>query len=197
MYYLHKEKETLVTMERMGKKSVENLLASIEKSKKNNIDRLIFGFGIRHIGLRAAQLLSENFESIDAIMNASAENIVAIPEFGDKMARSVEQFFSQKQNRDIIEKLKAAGVNTISFGKKKIKDNRFEGKTFVLTGTLPSFTRKEAEEIIKSFGGKTSGSVSKKTDYVLAGEDAGSKLEKAKELGIEIIDEERFRQMIE
>nr|WP_276020647.1 NAD-dependent DNA ligase LigA [Acetivibrio straminisolvens] len=197
LYYLHKEKETLVTMERMGKKSVENLLASIEKSKKNNIDRLIFGFGIRHIGLRAAQLLSENFESIDAIMNASAENIVAIPEFGDKMARSVEQFFSQKQNRDIIEKLKAAGVNTISFGKKKIKDNRFEGKTFVLTGTLPSFTRKEAEEIIKSFGGKTSGSVSKKTDYVLAGEDAGSKLEKAKELGIEIIDEERFRQMIE
>jgi len=181
----------------MGKKSVENLLASIEKSKQNNIDRLIFGFGIRHIGLRAAQLLSENFESLDALMNASAEDIMAIPEFGEKMAKSVEQFFRQKQNRDTVEKLKAAGVNTVSFGKKKIKDNRFEGKTFVLTGTLPSFTRKEAEEIIKSFGGKTSGSVSKKTDYVLAGEDAGSKLQKAKELGIEIIDEDKFRKMIE
>lgn len=197
LYYLHKEKETLVNIERMGKKSVENLLASIEKSKQNNIDRLIFGFGIRHIGLRAAQLLSENFESLDALMNASAEDIMAIPEFGEKMAKSVEQFFRQKQNRDTVEKLKAAGVNTVSFGKKKIKDNRFEGKTFVLTGTLPSFTRKEAEEIIKSFGGKTSGSVSKKTDYVLAGEDAGSKLQKAKELGIEIIDEDKFRKMIE
>jgi len=197
LYYLYKEKETLIKMERMGKKSIENLLTSIEKSKQNNIDRLIFGFGIRHIGLRAAQLLSENFESLDAIMNASSEDIEAIPEFGSKMAKSVEQFFSQKQIRDTIEKLKAAGVNTISFGKKKIKDNRFEGKTFVLTGTLPSLTRKEAEEIIKSFGGKTSGSVSKKTDYVLAGEEAGSKLEKAKDLGIEIIDENSFRQMIE
>lgn len=197
LYYLHEEKETLIKMDRMGKKSIENLLASIEKSKNNNIDRLIFGFGIRHIGLRAAQLLSENFESLDAVMNASAENIELIPEFGGKMAISVEQFFGQDQTKDTIEKLKKAGVNTISHGRKEIKDSRFQGKTFVLTGTLPSLSRKEAEEIIKSFGGKTSGSVSKKTDYVLAGEEAGSKLQKARDLGIEVIDENRFGQMIE
>ncbi len=196
LYYLHKEKDRLIEMERMGKKSVENLLASIEKSKSNNIDRLIFGFGIRHIGIRAAQLLSENFESIDALMEASPEDIKQIPEFGDKMAESVVLFFAQEQTKDIIEKLKAVGVNTVSTGKRKINDNRFEGKTFVLTGTLQGFTRKEAEEIIKSFGGKTSSSVSKKTDYVLAGEEAGSKLDKARAFGIQIIDEDSFLEMI-
>lgn len=197
LYYLHKVKDELISMERMGKKSIENLLASIEKSKKNNIDRLIFGFGIRHIGLRAAQLLSENFESLDAIKSASVEDIERIPEFGDKMAESVVVFFNQDQTEDTIGKLNAAGVNTLSQGKREVKDNRFEGKTFVLTGTLPSLTRSEADEIIKSFGGKTSGSVSKKTDYVLAGEEAGSKLEKAIALGIEVIDEDKFKKMIE
>ncbi|MCX7923793.1 MAG: NAD-dependent DNA ligase LigA [Clostridia bacterium] len=197
LYYLHLRKDEIIKMERMGKKSTDNLLKSIEKSKANNIDRLIFGFGIRHIGLRAAQLLSENFESIDEISSASLEDVVKIPEFGEKMAESVVVFFKQEQTLDTVNKLREAGVNLKSFGKKQIKDNRFEGKTFVLTGTLPTYSRSEAGEIVLSFGGKVSGSVSKKTDYVLAGEEAGSKLDKARELGVKIIDEDEFKKMIE
>lgn len=197
LYYLHERKTDLEGIERMGKKSVENLLNSIERSRQNNIDRLIYGFGIRHIGLRAAQLLSENFESIDALRQAPAEEIAGIYEFGDKTAQSVVTFFKQEQTLDTIEKLKAAGVNMTSSGKKKLKDTRFEGLTFVLTGTLPTYSRAEAGEIIESFGGKTSGSVSKKTDYVLAGEEAGSKLDKANQLGIRVIDEAEFKKMIE
>ena len=181
----------------MGRKSVENLLNSIEKSRQNNIDRLIYGFGIRHIGLRAAQLLSENFESIDTLRQAAVEEIAGIYEFGEKTAQSVVIFFKQEQTTDTIEKLQAAGVNLTSSGKKKLKDNRFEGLTFVLTGTLPTYSRAEAGEIIESFGGKTSGSVSKKTDYVLAGEEAGSKLDKAQQLGVKVIGEEDFNKMIE
>jgi len=124
------------------------------------------------------------------------EDIRKIPEFGDIMAKSVVEFFRNEQSIDTIEKLKAAGVNMISTGNRNVKDNRFEGKTFVLTGTLPTYTRSEASEIIKSFGGKVSGSVSKKTDYVLAGEDAGSKLDKAVQLGIKVIDEDEFNEMI-
>jgi DNA ligase (NAD+) len=195
LYYLHLKKDELVKMERMGKKSIENLLASIEKSKENNIDRLVFGFGIRHIGLRAAQLLCESFESIDSLIAAPVEDIVKIPEFGEKMAQSVVSFFNQEQTTDTIEKLRIAGVNLKSYGRKQLTDNRFEGMTFVLTGTLPTYTRSEAAEIIESFGGKTSGSVSKKTDYVLAGEEAGSKLDKALQLGVKVLDEDEFRKM--
>ena len=197
LYYLHERKDELVNMDRMGKKSVEKLLKSIEKSKDNNIDRLLFGFGIRHIGLRAAQILSENYDCVDALINASVESIQSIPEFGEKMAKSVVIFFKQEQTIDTVEKLRAAGVNLKSAGKKDIKDNRFEGLTFVLTGTLPNLSRNEATEIIVSFGGKTSSSVSKKTDYVLAGEEAGSKLDKAKSLNVKIIDEDEFKRMIE
>lgn len=181
----------------MGKKSIENLLNSIEKSKSNNIDRLVFGFGIRHIGLRAAQLLGENFESIDALSKAAVEDIANIPEFGEKMAQSVVIFFKQEQTTDTVEKLKNAGVNLKSRGKKQISDNRFEGLTFVLTGILPTYSRSDASSIIESYGGKTAGSVSKKTDYVLAGDEAGSKLDKAQQLGIKIIDEEEFKKMTE
>ncbi len=197
LYYLHDIKEELVNLERMGKKSIENLLNSIEKSKRNNIDRLIFGFGIRHIGLRAARLLSENFESLEALSAASVDDIAKIPEFGEKMAKSLCVFFEQEQTRDTIAKLQAAGVNLKSSGKRELKDNRFEGLTFVLTGTLPTYGRNEASKIIESLGGKTSGSVSKKTSFVLAGEEAGSKLDKARELGIKIIGEEEFKNMIE
>lgn len=197
LYYLHQRKEELVNLERMGKKSVENLLNSIDKSRSNNIDRLIFGFGIRHIGLRAAQLLSENFESIDVLMSVSVEEVQNISEFGEIMARSVVEFFHHPQTIDTINKLREAGVNLESQGKRKIKDNRFEGMTFVLTGTLPTYSRGEASEIIESYGGKTSGSVSKKTTYVLAGEEAGSKLDKARQLSVSIIDEEEFRKMVE
>jgi NAD-dependent DNA ligase (contains BRCT domain type II) len=197
LYYLHERKNDLENMERMGKKSVENLLNSIERSRQNNIDRLIYGFGIRHIGLRAAQLLSENFASIDALRQAGVEEIAGIYEFGMKTAQSVVTFFKQEQTTDTIEKLRVAGVNLTSSGQKKRKDNRFEGLTFVLTGTLPTYSRAEASEIIGSYGGKTSGSVSKKTDYVLAGEEAGSKLDKAQQLGVKVIDEGEFKRMIE
>jgi DNA ligase (NAD+) len=196
LYYLHLKQEELIKIDRMGKKSTENLLKSIEKSKGNNIDRLIFGFGARHIGLRGAQLLAENFESIDELTNATVEDIVKISEFGEIMAKSVIVFFKQEQTADTINKLREAGVNLKSSGKKKVTDNRFEGLTFVLTGTLPTYGRSEASEIIESFGGKTSGSVSKKTSYVLAGEEAGSKLDKAVELGVKVIDEDEFRGMI-
>jgi len=196
LYYLHLKKNEIMNMERMGKKSTENLLNSIERSKSNNIDRLIFGFGIRHIGLRAAQILSQRFESIDALSKATVEDLINIPEFGQKMAESVVVFFNQEQTKDTIRKLRDAGVNMVSQGKKQLVDNRFEGLTFVLTGTLPTYTRSEATEIIQSFGGKVSGSVSKKTSFVLAGEDAGSKLDKAMQLGIKIIDEDEFKKMI-
>ena len=197
LYYLHLRKDELVDLERMGKKSVENLLNSIEKSKQNNIDRLIYGFGIRNIGLRAAQLLAENFESVDALAQAGVEDIRRINEFGEISAQSIVHFFKQEQTTDTVEKLRAAGVNLISMGKRQVIDNRFEGQTFVLTGTLPTYTRPEASEIIARFGGKTSGSVSKKTDYVLAGEEAGSKLDKALQLGVKVIGEDQFRKMIE
>jgi DNA ligase (NAD+) len=197
LYYLHCRKDELVSMERMGKKSVENLLASIDRSKRNNIDRLIYGFGIRHIGLRAAQLLAESFESLDELMQAGVDDIVKINEFGEITAKSVVLFFEQEQTLDTVEKLRAAGVNLVSAGRRKPLDNRFEGLTFVLTGTLPTYSRAGASELIESFGGKISGSVSKKTDYVLAGEEAGSKLDKALQLGVKIIDEEAFRRMLE
>lgn len=197
LYYLYLKQDELINIDRMGKKSVENLLASIEKSKQNNIDRLIYGFGIRNIGLRAAQLLAENFESVDALGQAGIEDIIRINEFGEITAQSIVHFFKQEQTGDTIEKLRAAGVNLTSTGKKQIIDNRFEGLTFVLTGTLPTYSRPEASEIIAGFGGKTSGSVSKKTDYVLAGEEAGSKLDKALQLGVKVIGEEEFRKMME
>ncbi|NMB97016.1 MAG: NAD-dependent DNA ligase LigA [Clostridiaceae bacterium] len=197
LYYLHNSREELEKMERMGKKSVENLLNSIERSKANNIDRLIFGFGIRHIGLRAAQLLSENFDSIYELMNASVEDVMRIYEFGETMAQSIVLFFKQEKTHEMISKLEAAGVNLVSKSKENIIDERFKGLTFVLTGTLSSFTRNEAAEVIKKYGGKTSSSVSKKTDYVLTGEEAGSKLTKARQLGVKIISEEEFKKMIE
>jgi DNA ligase (NAD+) len=196
LYYLEEKREQLEKIERMGKKSVENLLNSIEASKSNNIDRLIFGLGIRHIGLRAAQLLSERFDSLDQLMVVKKEEITAVNEFGEKMAESVVRFFSHEQTADTIKKLRDAGVNLKSIKKEKSNDNRFTSLTFVLTGTLESYTRKEASDIIQGFGGKVSGSVSKKTDYVLAGKEAGSKLDRAKELGIKIIGEDEFMQTI-
>jgi len=188
--------DDLVNMERMGKKSAENLLNAIERSKKNDLGRLIYAFGIRLIGQRAAKLLADHFGSMDNLMKASFEELITINEIGDKMAESVVKFFAQEQTLDTIEKLKAAGVNMIKLGNQSKGSNKLEGKTFVLTGTLPTLTRKEASELIEANGGKVSGSVSKKTSYVLAGEEAGSKLTKAQELRIPIITEEEFMKMI-
>ncbi len=187
--------EDIAGIERMGEKSGENLVNAAEKSKENDLSKLVFALGIRHIGQKAGKLLSDKFGSMDAIINATAEDIYEIEGFGEIMAQSVVDFFSHKESLELIEKLRDYGVNMES--KKVVKGNIFEGKTFVLTGTLPTMTRGEATKIIEEFGGKASSSVSKKTDYVLAGEDAGSKLKKANDLGVTVISEEEFRNMFE
>ena len=193
IYLLKNHKEELIELERMGEKSVQNLLDAIEASKVNPLNRLIFALGIRMIGQRASQVLANEFEDIDAMFTADFDKLICIQEIGEKMAESIITFFKQEQNLELIKKLKECGVNTKG-SKKEIKENEyFKGKTFVLTGALQSFTRDQAKEIIESFGGKVSSSVSKKTDYVLAGEAAGSKLVKAHELGVAVIDEEMFK----
>ncbi len=181
----------------MGEKSVNNLLNSIENSKTNSLDRLIFALGIRMIGQRASKLLSEAFENIDEIMGATYEELISVNEIGEKMAESIVTFFNEERNTALVEKLRNLGINMKSERKAIEINERFLGKTFVLTGTLTDFKRDKAKEIIEGFGGKVTGSVSKKTDYVLAGEDAGSKLQKANELGIQVIDEEAFKNWIE
>jgi len=188
--------EDVEKLDRMGKKSAENLINAIQKSKENSLDKLIFGLGIRHIGKKAGKLLAENFSDIDEIASASAENFANIEEIGLKMGESIVKYFGNTQVKDTIQRLKEAGVNTKG-GKKEITDARFAGMTFVLTGTLPTYSRQEAQEIIEGFGGKASSSVSKKTTYVLAGEEAGSKLDKANALGVRVIDEAEFKAMIE
>ncbi len=192
LYYLNPME--LIALERMGDKSVSNLLEAIEKSKKNDLSRLIFGLGIRHIGQKAGKILARHFNNIDRLMQATKEELTEIPDIGVKMAESILEFFERPESGQLIQKLKQAGVNTESTF--TLSDSRFAGKAFVLTGTLPTYTRQEAQKIIEDFGGKASSSVSKKTSYVLAGEEAGSKLKKARELGIPIIDEAEFKDMI-
>ena len=182
-------------LERMGEKSAVNLMDAIEKSKSAQINRLVYALGIRHIGQKAAKLLCEHFLSIDALFEASVEEIAEIDGFGEIMAQSVYDYFSLAQTKTLIESLKSLGVLMTPLEKKK-KDGVFLGKTFVLTGTLPTMKRSEASKLIEEHGGKTSSSVSKKTDYVLAGEDAGSKLTKAQSLGVTIITEEELLDMI-
>lgn len=185
--------EKIAALERMGEKSAENLKNAVERSKENDLSRLVFALGIRHIGQKAAALLSQRFETMDAIMAAAQEEILEIDGFGEIMANAVVQFFALEQSRKLIADLRTAGVNMRS--QKETVDDRFAGKTFVLTGTLPTMKRSEASAIIESFQGKTASSVSKKTDYVLAGEDAGSKLRKAQELNIPILSEAEFLEM--
>lgn len=181
-------------LDRIGEKSARNMFENIEKSKGNDLSKLITALGIRHIGTKAAKLLADRFADIDALIAASREELESIEGFGTVLANSALEYFEVEENRDMISRLKELGVNTKST--KKISDNRFAGMTFVLTGTLPTYTRSAATEIIESFGGKVSGSVSKKTTYVLAGEEAGSKLEKANALGVAVIDEADFKNML-
>lgn len=192
IYYL--KTEQLLSLERFAEKSANNLIEAIEKSKENDLSKLLFAFGIRHIGTKAAKLLAVNFGTLEKIMNASKEEILLIDGFGEIMAESVVEFFSLGPTKKMIEEMKNAGVNMSSLA--EVKDNRFAGMTFVLTGTLPTMSRAEASQIIEGFSGKTSSSVSKKTTYVLAGEEAGSKLTKAQSLGVAIISEEEFKEMI-
>lgn len=178
----------------LGKKSADNMRNAVKKSKENDLSKLLFAFGIRHIGQKASKLLSDHFLTLDNIISATKEEILNIEGFGEIMADSVVEFFTLPQTKQMIEELKDFGLNMES--QREIKDNRFEGMTFVLTGTLSTYGRKEAQEIIESYGGKASSSVSKKTTYVLAGESAGSKLQKAIDLGITIINESQFAEMI-
>lgn len=192
IYRLNKEK--IASLDGFQQTSANNIIESVENSKNNDLSKLIFALGIRHIGAKAAKLLSDEFKNIDNLMNASLEAISDIDGFGDIMAKSAFDFFQSESARELIADLKSFGVNTES--KTVINDNRFEGMTFVLTGTLPTYKRSEASKIIESFGGKTSSSVSKKTSYVLSGESSGSKLDKANQLGIPVIDENEFNEMI-
>ena len=187
--------EDIASLKKNGQKFAQNLLDSINESKNNELYRLINGLGIRHIGAKAAKQLAKKYKNMESLQNASLESLINIDDMGEIMAESVFEFFEQDQSKDLIQKLKDAGVNMNS-EENSTGDGRFEGMIFVLTGGLENYSRKEAEEIIENFGGKTSSSVSKKTTYVLAGEDGGSKLTKAQNIGITIITEEEFLNMI-
>ncbi|MFX4262032.1 NAD-dependent DNA ligase LigA [Pelotomaculum propionicicum] len=186
--------EDLVALERMGPKSVQNLLGAVEASKKNSLSRLIFALGIRHVGERAAKILAERYESLEILMGAKEEDLIAIPEIGPKIASSIVSFFAQEQNVQVIDKLVKAGVNTRA-EKKGSGSGMLAGKVFVLTGALENFSRQEAQEIVERLGGKVSSSASRSTDYVVAGDKPGSKYDKALALGIPILDEKGFREI--
>ena len=188
-------KEDIASLKKNGDKFAQKLVDAIAKSKENELSKLINALGIRHIGTKSAKILAKRYGNIDALMNASFDSLNETDEIGEITADSVSEFFMQDQTKDLIERLKQAGVNMIEHGQ-EIIDDRFAGKIFVLTGTLEKHSRDEASKIIESYAGKVSSTVSKKTDYVLAGEEAGSKLTKAEKLGVTIITEEQFEEMI-
>ncbi|WP_158734638.1 NAD-dependent DNA ligase LigA [Alteribacillus sp. YIM 98480] len=194
------EKEELLKLERMGEKSVQNLLNAIEASKENSLEKLIFGLGIRFVGSKAARTLAEHFETMERLQMASSDDLLAIYEVGEKMADSIVSYFEKPEAQALINELKELGINMTYKGPKKAVtavDSIFYGKTVVLTGSLENVTRKEAKQKIESFGGKVTGSVSKNTDLLIAGEDAGSKLTKAQEIGIEIWGEDQFLEEVD
>jgi DNA ligase (NAD+) len=187
-------KDHLLTLDRMGEKSAENVLAEIEASKELPLERVIYGLGIRMVGERTAQFLAEHFGSLDAIMAATAEELEEVNEVGPRIAESIVEFFADEHNRKLVNDLRKAGLTFT--GQKKEKGTKLAGKTFVLTGTLERHTRDEAKRLIEDAGGRVSGSVSKKTDYVVAGSDAGSKLDKARELGVVVVGEEELERLL-
>jgi DNA ligase (NAD+) len=194
-------KEQLMNLERMGEKSATNLLNAIEASKENSLERLLFGLGIRHVGAKAAKILAQQFKTMERLSQATKEELMAIHEIGEKMADSIVTYFAKPEVIELINELRSYGVNMAYKGPKAVNnadtDSYFAGKTIVLTGKLEKLSRNEAKEKIEQLGGKVTGSVSKNTDLVIAGADAGSKLTKAQQLNIEIWDEARFLQEIE
>ncbi len=188
-------KTDLLKLERMGDKSAQNVLDEIEDSKKLPLERVIYGLGIRFVGERTAQFLAEHFGSMDALINASEQELLEVNEVGPRIAESIAQFFREPRNRELIKQLREAGLKFT--GKKKERGTKLAGKTFVLTGTLAHYTRDEAKKMIEDAGGKVTGSVSKKTDYVVAGADTGSKLDKAKELGVKVIEEKGMAELLQ
>ena len=193
IYYL--TYEDISSLKKDGEKFTKNLLNSIENSKNNDLDRVICSLGIKNVGAKLAKILAKEFKNIDDLMNASVIRLNSINDVGEITANNIYEFFKQEQTIDLINRLKNAGVN-MEYLQQESDDERFFGKTFVLTGSLSNYTRDEASKIIEDFGGKTSSSVSKKTTYLLAGEDAGSKLTKAEQLGVTIITEREFEDMI-
>jgi DNA ligase (NAD+) len=187
-------KDNLLSLERMGEKSAQNILDEIEASKKLPLERVIYGLGIRFVGARTAQFLAEHFGSMADLMKASEEDLQNVEEVGPRIAKSIEEFFHEPANRKLVERLREAGL-TFS-GKKKERGTKLTGKTFVLTGALTRYSRDEAKKLIEDAGGRVSGSVSKKTDYVVAGSDAGSKLDKAKDLGVSVIGEKEMEDLL-
>ncbi|GAE92300.1 DNA ligase [Gracilibacillus boraciitolerans JCM 21714] len=184
----------------MGEKSVENLLQAIEDSKQNSLERLLFGLGIRYVGSKAAKTLASHFVTIDQLQQASFDDLVAIDEIGNKIADSVVKFFEEDKAERLISELQQLGLNMTYKGPKvteTVDDSPFSGKTVVLTGKLSIFTRQEAKQRIEALGGNVTGSVSKKTDLLIAGEEAGSKLDKAKKFEVEIWDESKFQEILE
>jgi DNA ligase (NAD+) len=194
IYDLCDRRDELLTLDRMGEKKVDNLLQGIEDSKQRPADKLLFGIGIRHVGTNVAKLLVKSFGTIEKIAEASEEAIDDVPTIGPEIASSVHKFFQTDHSKQLLKRLRDAGLNMGSEVQQCeiVHDEFFSGKTFVLTGTLSSMTRDEAKEKIEARGGKVSGSVSKKTDYVVAGAEAGSKLDKAVSLGVAVLDEEAF-----
>src|ERR1700728_606323 len=186
-------KDDLLSLERMGDKSAENILEEIKKSKELPLERVIYGLGIRFVGARTAQFLAEHFGSMEALASAGIEELQNVNEVGPRIAESIAEFFSIAANRTLVERLGEAGL--VFKGAKKERGTKLAGKTFVLTGTLAKYTREEAKKMIEEAGGRVSGSVSKKTDYVVAGADAGAKLDKAKELGVAVIDEKGMKEL--
>jgi DNA ligase (NAD+) len=188
--------DALMQLERMGKKSSLNLLAQIEESKHNDLSRVIFGLGIRHVGERTAQILAQHFGSMEALSKATQQSLESVFEVGPVVAESIYHFFAQPENLAVVDKLRAAGVN-LSAKAAARRSGELQGKQFVLTGKLPTLSREQASALIEQHGGRVTASVSQKTDFVLAGEDAGSKLDKARSLGITVIDEPEFLKMVE
>jgi DNA ligase (NAD+) len=192
---IYKLSETsLLTLERMGKKSAQNILDEIQNSKKLPLERVIYGLGIRFVGERTAQFLAEAFGSMDALMAASEDELQQVNEIGPRVSAAIREFFDEPKNVALVERLREAGLTFK--GLKKQRATTLAGKTFVLTGTLERHTRDAAKNLIENAGGKVAGSVSKKTDYVVAGADAGSKLDKARELGVAVIDENAMEKLV-
>jgi DNA ligase (NAD+) len=196
IFKLNEYKADLVKREGFGEKSVENLLAAIENSKNNNLDKLLFGLGIRHVGAKTAKIIAENYNDIFDIFNATEEELSRIKDIGDATSKSIVSFFKEDKNKEIIKNLKNMGINTIYIDNRKKEDTVFSRKTVVLTGALDKYSRDEAKSIIEKMGGNVSSSVSKNTNYVLVGDNPGSKYDKAVSLGIQIINESDFDNMI-
>jgi DNA ligase (NAD+) len=189
------KKEQLLALERVGEKSAQALLDEIERSKSAPLARVLYGLGIRFVGERTAQLLAAHFGSIDALMEATAAELEAVNEVGPRVAQAIAEFFAEPRNRALVERLRKEGLTFTA--EKRVTTSTLEGLTFVLTGTLPNLTREEAKEKIESAAGRVSGSVSKKTSYVVAGEEAGSKLDKANSLGVKVVDEAGLLELLE